>query len=235
MSSTATLLAPLRRVLFAQDCVLCAAASGDSLVCADCAADLPQLDTACPQCAEPSPDNQLCGACMVEPPAFDRTIAAWRYAFPLDRLVQALKYGGRLALADWFGNALAARLGTPTIDLVIPLPLHERRLRVRGFNQAIEIARRIATQQRLQLAPRALVRVRDTPAQMGLPHDARSRNVRDAFACPAPLAGTRIALVDDVMTTGATLNEAAKALKHAGAVHVENWVVARATSHVASF
>lgn len=235
MSSTAAFLAPLRRALFAQDCVLCAAASGDSLVCTDCAVGLPQLASACPQCAEPSPDNHLCGACLVESPAFDRTIAAWRYAFPLDRLVQALKYGGRLALADWFGSTLATRIGLPTVDLIIPLPLHERRLRTRGFNQAVEIARRIARLHRRRLITDALVRVRDTPAQMALPHDARSRNVRDAFACTASLAGARIALVDDVMTTGATLNEAARALKHAGAVHVENWVVARATSREASF
>lgn len=230
MSSPASLLEPLRRLLFTQDCVLCAAASGDSLVCADCVADLPRLNTACPKCAEPSPDDQLCGACLVEPPKFDRTIAAWRYAFPLDRLVQALKYGGRLALADWFGHALVQRIGTSTVDLVVPLPLHDRRLRTRGFNQAVEIARRPARQHGSRLATDTLVRVRDTTAQMGLPHDARKRNVRNAFDCPGSLAGKRVALVDDVMTTGATLNEAARALKDAGAIHVENWVVARATT-----
>ena len=221
-------LAALRRIFLAQDCVLCAAQSGDALVCGTCNAALPALSESCPQCALPSPAGQLCGQCLREPPAFDLTLAVWRYGFPLDRLIQALKYGSRLALADWFGRALAARVADARVDLIMPMPLHPARLRERGFNQALEIARRCAPVHGGRLVADGLLRLRDTPAQTSLPHDARALNMRDAFACAMPLAGLRLAVVDDVMTTGVTLNEAAKALRSAGAAHVENWVIARA-------
>jgi ComF family protein len=230
-TALATILATMRRALLAQDCVLCAAPSGDEALCHACAAELPALGPHCPQCANAVTADQHCGACLVAPPAFDATLAVWRYTYPLDRLVQALKYGGRLALADGFGRALASRVAAhaTAIDLIVPMPLHEKRLRARGFNQAVEIARALARcGGKTAIDTRALVRRRDTPAQAGLPHDARAGNVRGAFACTVPLDGMRIALIDDVMTTGATADAAARALKRAGAAHVENWVVARA-------
>ncbi|MBX6392893.1 MAG: ComF family protein [Burkholderiales bacterium] len=227
MSSIAAHFARLRRALLAQDCLLCAAPGGDGLLCAACAAELPQLAPGCPQCALPGTGGELCGRCLREAPAYDRTVACWRYAFPLDRLVQALKYGNRLALADWFGRALAAKTAQREVDLIVPMPLHRRRLRERGFNQAMEIARRLRGIGRL--APGALVRLKDTTPQTGLSDRERAQNVRGAFAATVPLSGLRIALVDDVMTTGASLHEAARALKRAGAADVENWVVARAT------
>src|SRR5690606_9394970 len=218
----------LRSALLAQDCALCAAPSGDALICATCTAELPAMTSACPQCGDASPGDQVCGACLAYPPAYDATIAAWRYDFPLDRLVQALKYGNRLALAAWFAEALAARLDERRVDLVVPLPLHARRLRERGFNQAMEIARRLRKPAGTPPAPNVLVRSADTAAQTGLSNEARKRNVRNAFIATQSLDGLRVALVDDVMTTGATLDAAARALKNAGAIHVENWVVARA-------
>src|SRR5690606_18562276 len=114
----------LRRLLLAQDCALCAAPSGDSLLCADCAAELPALGAVCPQCGDASPGGQLCGSCIAHPPAFDTTVAVWRYDFPVDRLIQALKYGHRLAFAGWFGETLATRVRDRAVDLVVPLPLH---------------------------------------------------------------------------------------------------------------
>lgn len=228
------MLAATRRVLLAQDCALCAAPAGEAALCAACTADLPVLGTHCPRCANPMTEAQLCGACAGTPPAFDATIAPWRYTYPLDRLVQALKYGGRLALAAEFGRALGACVAehSATVDRVIPMPLHAHRLRSRGFNQAVEIARALLrAYPGAQLDTHALMRRRDTPAQASLAHDARADNVRGAFVCRASLAGLRIALVDDVMTTGATADAAARALKRAGAIHVENWVVARAVVH----
>ncbi len=230
-TALATMYVTLRRVLLAQDCVLCAAPSGEGVLCDACAGDLPLLGPHCPRCANPAPADNPCGACGNAPPAFDATLAVWRYGYPLDRLVQALKYEGRLALAAEFGRALAARVAARAtmIDLIVPMPLHPRRLRERGFNQAVEIARALLrAAPHAAMDPHALVRRRDTPAQAGLAHDARARNVRDAFFCPVALDGRRIALIDDVMTTGATADAAARALRRAGASHVENWVVARA-------
>jgi ComF family protein len=220
----------LRRLL-AQDCILCAAPSGDTSFCAGCAQDLPVLGDACPRCAGPSPGGAVCGTCLSDPPSFDATVAAWRYGFPVDRLVLALKYGGRLALARAFGGALAARVADRQVNLLVPMPLAPPRLRERGFNQAMEIARALARGTRLTVEPHLVARVRDTPPQTDLPHDARAANVRGAFACTRAVAGRSLAIVDDVMTTGASLEELARTLKRAGAARVENWVVARAWRH----
>jgi len=214
--------------LLAQDCVLCGAASGDALLCSGCADDLPRLHDACPRCAGPSVGCEVCGACLADAPSFDATVAVWRYEFPLDRLVHALKYRGRLPLAAPFGEALAAKVTGRRVDAVLAMPLAPARLAERGFNQAVEIARhairRTGGAGRLELASR----IRDTAPQTGLPHDARAANVRGAFACAEPMAGMTVAVVDDVMTTGASLEELARTLKRAGAARVENWVVARA-------
>ncbi len=219
--------ARLARSLLGQDCVLCAAASGDELLCAPCAADLPRLADACPQCAGPSPGGAVCGGCLTRPPHFDATIAAWRYEFPVDRLVLALKFGRRLALADAFGAALAGVVRGRPVDALVPMPLGAARLGERGFNQALEIARHVARRNGVALAPELARRVRDTAPQTDLPHDARAANVRGAFECDTGVAGRALAIVDDVMTTGASLEELARTLKRAGATRVESWIVAR--------
>jgi ComF family protein len=221
------LRATVVRSLLGQDCVLCAAASGERLVCAACAADLPLLGAACPQCAGPSPGSAVCGACTAQPPQFDATIAPWRYEFPVDRLVLALKFGRRLALAEALGGALADCAAGRRVDALVPMPLGHARLAERGFNQALEIARHVARRGGLGLAPELARRVRDTAPQTGLPHDARAANVRGAFECGPDAAGRTLAVIDDVMTTGASLEELARTLKRAGAARVENWVVAR--------
>jgi ComF family protein len=217
----------LARSVLGQDCVLCAAASGERLLCEACVADLPRVAEACPQCAGPSPGGAVCGACATHPPPFDATIAPWRYEFPVDRLVLALKFGRRLALAEAFGTALAERAAGRSVDALVPMPLGRGRLAERGFNQALEIARHLARAAGLALAPGLAHRVRDTAPQTGLPHEARAANVRGVFECEADAAGRTLAVIDDVMTTGASLAELARTLKRAGAVRVENWVVAR--------
>lgn len=214
--------------LLAQDCVVCRAPSGDAPVCDGCRADLPQIGLACPCCALPSPGGQRCGACLTEPPDFDATIAAWRYAAHAAALVHAYKYGGRLALGPFFAATLAERVGAlPPVDAIVPMPLAHARLAERGFNQSLEIARPLAALLRVPLAPRAVRRTRETADQTGLDAQARRRNVRGAFRVDADVHGVRIAVLDDVMTTGATLDELARALKGAGAASVTNWVVAR--------
>ena len=210
----------------AQDCVVCGAGSGDELLCPPCRADLPALHECCPRCATPSGGGAVCGACLARPPHFDVTIAAWHYEFPCDRLIQALKYRARLPLAAFFAQALAARIDH-RVDLVVPMPLHRTRLAERGFNPCVEIARELARMTGNVLAAAGARRLRHTAPQTRLPFAERAANVRGAFACAADVRGRRVAVVDDVMTTGTTLDELAGTLKAAGAEAVENWVVAR--------
>lgn len=172
--------------------------------------------------------SEPCGACLRHPPAFDRTRAALAYAFPLDRLIPRLKYHGQLAIASALGDCLVRAVETaPRPDRLIAMPLHPARLRARGFNQAGEIARTLARRLQLPLDATSCRRVRDTPPQMGLRRDVRRRNLHGAFVCTSDMRGLRIGIVDDVMTTGASLDELAKTLRRAGAASVEAWVVAR--------
>jgi ComF family protein len=221
------------RLALPQRCELCTGVSGVELVCDACMRDLPWLAGACPVCALPTRRSGVCGQCLNGPPPFDATIAAFSYAFPIDRLIHSLKYQGRLALAEWCADAILSRRersGAPAgfrPQHLIALPLAIERQRERGYNQSQEIARTIGARTGIALLPRALLRVRATPPQAALPWTERAKNVRGAFACELDLSGLTIAVVDDVMTTGASLAEAARILKAAGAERVENWVVAR--------
>jgi ComF family protein len=217
---TLTALAP-------QDCLLCGSFSGDAQLCGGCAAELPRLPgNRCPICAEASPDAAVCGACLKMPPQFDATFAAHRYSFPTDKLVQALKYQRRLATADFFAGAMLAG-PHPQGDVIVPLPLHPRRLAERGFNQSAEIARPLARRLKLPLQLDGCVRSRDTAPQASLPWKERRKNIRRAFECSLDLTGRSVIVVDDVMTTGATLDEFARTLKACGAKRVTNWVAVR--------
>ena len=212
-------------------CVLCGAGNQTSPVCTHCAASLPCMPAGqCACCAEPLPAahdaTARCGRCNADSPAFDATLAVWAYAFPIDIQVQALKYRQRLVVAGWMAEAMADRLGELPVDLMLPVPLSARRLAERGFNQSVELSRIVAA--RRKLSPGRFVRrIRDTTPQAGLPWKARAGNLRNAFACDIALAGQHVLVIDDVMTTGATLNELARTLKAAGAARVTNLVAAR--------
>jgi len=210
-----------------QACQLCGAEGKKGMLCGPCLEDLPWLPARrCAQCAVPLASGGICGACLDRPPRFDRVEAVFAYGFPVDGLVQACKYGGRLALAGLLGGQLA-RAVTGGVDAIVPMPLAARRLAERGFNQALEIARPVARATRVPLLRNACRKVADTPPQAALPWDERARNVRRAFVCDADFRGMRVAVVDDVLTTGATLNKLARVLRKAGAVEVVGWVVAR--------
>ena len=226
--SLARRIANLANFAFGGSCYLCRGAA-EGVLCAECDAELPRLEaTVCPRCALPSPGGALCGRCLAHPPAYDATVAALAYEFPADVLVQGLKFRGELALAPLLGRLLAARLPRGTrVDFIVPVPLSRARLRERGCNQALEIARPLAAATGCKLAPFLAERSRDTPPQLDLPLEERARNVRGAFRCTQVPERAEIALVDDVMTAGATLEELAAALKRAGAARVVNWVVAR--------
>ena len=210
-----------------QHCLLCTAPATAQSLCADCYAQLPWLTTTrCPQCALPTNDGSVCGACLARPPRFDGVTAAFAYAWPLAPLIHQYKYAGNLALARLLGQALASRI-TRGADLIIPLPLAPQRLRSRGFNQALEIARLISRLTGVPLAADACRRVRESAPQASLPWKERAQNIRGVFVCDIDLSGQRVAVIDDVLTTGATLNELARNLRQAGAIEIQGWVVAR--------
>jgi ComF family protein len=214
----------LASLLFGGSCFLCRGRARE-LLCGECDADLPRLDEAlCPRCALASPGGALCGRCLSSSPAYDATRAALAYEFPADALVHALKFRGELALAPLLASFLMDRTRVDTVDHVVAVPLAAKRLRERGYNQSVEIARHL---RKHALDVGLCERTRDTRPQIELPYDERQSNIRGAFRCTRTLVGARIAVVDDVMTTGATLNELARTLKAAGAVYVVNWVVAR--------
>jgi ComF family protein len=214
-------------------CLVCQGRAADGRgFCAECAAALPVLGPACPQCAAPhdiGADNTCCGRCQTEPPAYNASTALFRYSFPIDRLIQGLKYHGQLHHARVLGELLAARLAArPTPECILPVPLHPARLRERGYNQSLELARILARRLGVKLDYRALQRTRPTVPQTGLALDERARNVRKAFTLAPGFNARRVAVVDDVMTSGHTVNAVAKCLRRAGVEEVEVWVVARA-------
>ncbi|MBI1175515.1 MAG: ComF family protein [Sideroxydans sp.] len=223
--------AKLEQLLPAQPCLLCGAYSRHRGWCAACDAGLPYLDSAhCPVCALPTPNGAICGRCLQHPPRFSHTVAAFTYAFPLDKLVHALKYGEQLALAESLAERLVQRIEQRP-ECILPMPLHPARLRERGFNQSQELARRIARKLDVPLLADSVHRIRDTTPQSALPWKQRKRNMRNAFSCSENLDGLHIGIVDDVMTSGATLDELARILRRAGAREVSAWVVARTLPH----
>lgn len=220
----------LFKAIFKQRCILCSSYQGTDLgICEPCLQDLPwHQANQCLQCALLS-DGRTCGNCLAAPPSFDATYAVFTYNFPLDKLLQQYKYRDTLQLSYSFATLLQQKLKLDhrKIDLVIPMPMHNKRLQERGFNQALEIARLLCNASELTLDYIACQRTKLTPPQASLPLKERAKNIRGVFSCQKNLQGLNIALIDDVMTTGASLDELAKTLKQAGAAHVECWVVAR--------
>ncbi|QID19849.1 ComF family protein [Nitrogeniibacter mangrovi] len=207
-------------------CVVCGRAEHVRL-CDGCRADLPHSGSACPVCAINCPGGQVCGACLTRPPAFDATVAAFRYAHPVDRLIQSLKYGHDLAVAHALGGIMAQVRPTARFDLIMPVPLHRARLAQRGFNQSVELARAMVGRGVEAICLDGLVRHRATMPQAGLSLTERRRNLRRAFVPRRTFVGQSVLVVDDVMTTGATLDAVARCLKQAGAREVVNLVCAR--------
>lgn len=155
-------------------------------------------------------------------------MAALRYEFPLDVLIQELKYRHQLAIAPLLGAELAKCVqSAPCPDVLLPMPLHPSRLRERGFNQALELAKIVAGRLGLPLLTQGAERIRATPPQVGLPWKERAKIVRGAFACTVDLSGKHVAILDDVMTTGTSLHELGLALRKQGAAEISAWVVAR--------
>lgn len=227
-----SLAGALQRFVLPYRCLLCGAAGDDHLdLCGDCARELPRNRLCCARCALPLPEPAaLCGQCQRRPPPWDSAWAPFRYAWPLDRLESRFKFSANLAA----GRVLASlwlREPPPadSPDWIVPVPLHVGRLRQRGYNQALELARPLARSLGPLLRFDGLVRHRATAAQTELGALQRRRNVRGSFVASERVAWpAHVALLDDVMTTGATLAECARVLKRAGVQRVDVWALARA-------
>lgn len=220
--------------LFPGNCLLCAARTPvRQSLCVGCAAALPRITTACPRCAAPLAEASAtaCGTCQQHQLHFDATQALFHYQPPIDHLIQNLKYHRQLSLARVLGSLLAEHLqagAVPRPDMLVPVPLHHTRLRERGYNQSLELARVVARRFDLPLTTHAVKRVRATTPQTTLTSNERRRNVRNVFHTTVDFSGKRVAIVDDVMTSGHTVNALAKCLRRAGAVGIVVWVAARA-------
>lgn len=218
---------PFPTRLFRQACAVCSLAPGP--VCAGCEADFfPAAQRRCGVCAiRLHGDDLVCGHCLASPPCFHCATALADYAPPVDAMVMALKFGARLELASVFGGLLAQRVTATANTLVVPVPLAFERMSERGFNQSLQIARAFCRAGGARLAAGAVRRVRHAPPQQTLALDARRRNVRGAFEMAGDVRGRDVMVVDDVMTSGSTMDEIARLLVSSGAAHVHALVVAR--------
>ncbi len=230
---------PLLSVLFPSRCLLCQH-SADTVVelCAGCLAGLPHNTRCCQRCALPlaveAGKSLICGRCIKQPPAFDYAYSLFSYQDEIIKLVHQLKFSEKITYARSIGELLRMRLQAEAAlekdkpDCLLPVPLHQSRLRQRGFNQSIEISRVISKKLAIPIECHAVVRQRSTDAQTGLDAKQRRRNMKGAFKMAAEFNAGHVLIVDDVVTTGATTNELAKLLKKNGVRRVGVLSIARA-------
>lgn len=230
-------LSVIEHWLYPPTCLLCGDAGEGGLdLCGGCLESLPRIQEACTRCALPLAHpgfNGLCGECQQTPPAYDAALALFHYQQPVRHLIQALKFGGRLDCARTLGRLLAEHLAEHPHrpDALVPVPLHPRRYRERGFNQSAEIALELSRRLAIPLHASLCTRIRHTPAQAGLSARQRRVNVQRAFQVADTGLPRHVAIVDDVVTTGTTVNELARTLRAAGVVCIQVWAVARVSDH----
>ena len=221
-------------------CALCGGAGQAAGIdlCDACEADLPSNEHCCERCGEPlqhalADAGRLCGACLRRAPRFDSSVIPFRYAYPMDHMIRRFKYGRAIALGRVLGELFARRLSAlapqARPQLLIPVPLAQQRFVERGYNQAIVLAEHIHRGSGISISTDLLVRTRNTREQAGLTQRERHVNIRRAFTLTRKPAVAHVAIVDDVVTTGSTVDEIARVLKRAGVKHVEVWAIAHAT------
>lgn len=227
-------LRSVQTVIWQSTCVLCGGRGQEGLdLCAECEADFALNAVACGRCAQSlsAGATLVCGACLRRPPRFDAAYCPFTYAYPLDHMVRALKYRGAVAQGRVLSELLAKRLplirGGPLPEMLIPVPLAQQRFCERGYNQAIELARYVERRLGIPMRTDIAIRTRETREQAALDGKERRKNIRGAFAALAK-PPRHVAILDDVVTTGSTVDELARVLRRAGARRVEVWAVARA-------
>lgn len=215
-------------------CRLCGTATDGALLCRPCAVELPWNNVCCPGCALPTAIAAPCPACLAKPEAFDRAFSAFRFEGPVQGAVHGLKYSAQFASASLLAGLMAERLAQraePLPQRLVPMPLARGRQFRRGYNQAEQLATALGGLLHIEVLPLAASRVRETEDQIGKTRRERQENVKGAFAVSTAVAGLPIALIDDVMTTGASLAELSRAARAAGALRIEAWTAARAVLH----
>jgi len=230
------LLQRLISTVYPPRCVLCGSTGfNDMDICEVCYADLPWIESACTQCALPlakhSGDQLKCGQCLQKPPVFDRSVSLFSYEKEAVTLIHQLKFNEKLAYSRLLGGMLASALDKNAAELpecILPVPLYKKRLKQRGFNQSIELARPAAKAFNIPLDMQSVIRVRNTQSQTGLDRKQRRKNIRAAFEIVDPISAQHVVVVDDVVTTTSTVNELARLLKRAGVRRVDVWSIARA-------
>lgn len=227
----------LKNNLLPPYCTLCLAPTATKALCDGCYHDLPWLDNKqCSRCALPlETTDSICGGCLKHQPSFDHCKALFKYRSPIDTLISQFKYEGNLAIGELLTTMLVSHLSNcsmnPAPDLLIPMPLHSSRLQERGFNQAGILANALSKHFAIPLDHHLCKRVRATRHQMGLNARVRKKNLRNAFSCTRSITDKSVVIVDDVVTTGATVNELASTLRRAGAHRIEVWCLARTPAH----
>jgi len=225
--------------LYPPICLLCNSPDTDGIdICNACLADLPHNTNSCRICALPltqySSDHPVCGNCLRQTPPFDSCHAAFTYSFPISNLISRFKFSNKLENGRLLSSLLirsieANRLPLP--GLILPVPLHRSRLRERGFNQAMELAQPLGRHFGIPVDIKSCKKIRPTEAQSNLHKRERQRNIRGAFSLQTKLEHAHVVLLDDVVTTGSTVGELARLLKHNGVQRVDVWALARAAPH----
>ncbi|WMS89182.1 ComF family protein [Pleionea litopenaei] len=227
----------MQALLPPSSCALChQAITSRRWLCTACHSSLPQDRRHCLSCSAPiinrhqQTQESRCGQCLISPPSIDRLISVFEYDYPIDWWITQFKFQQNTRLASWFGFQIFQKIicdSGVNVDCLIPIPLHSKRLKMRGFNQSQLLARNLAKRLNLPYRLTSVKRIKPTQAQSGLSENARRRNLNQAFSIVEAVA-PRIALIDDVYTTGSTVNSLAKAFKAAGCRYVEAWVIAQA-------
>jgi len=215
--------------LFPQPCFLCGKINTQA-ICADCQNDLPYLQTACTHCGRDLPISDICGNCSAQPPLFHQAKALFSYTYPMDILIQVAKFQRNFAILKMLGDLMGQHFKQEKLpNLLIPIPLHRKRLHERGYNQAREMAKNISFHTGIAWNDSLCQRIKNTPQQARLSARKRRRNLKNAFTVnELPQEWQHIVLIDDVMTTGSTANELAKMLFKAGARRIDVWCCAHA-------
>lgn len=232
-----TILKKLECLLFPYLCVLCWRASDrERDLCSECDENLPRLTTFCQQCADrihTCPEQAfICGKCLKDSPFYDYTVPLFEYTEPIDTLIHRLKFGKKLLYARLLGELMANALSERYQDVllpecIVPVPLHSKRLRDRGFNQSLELGRAISHRLKIPMEPFLCKRVKNTVQQSSIPIDQRKQNVEQSFVYQGRRFYERVAILDDVVTTGFTVNALSQALKANGVIEVTVWCCAR--------
>ena len=226
----------LFNIIFPHACILCSQKTHREIdLCQACEGDLGVIENPCRNCGKSLPkDTTICGQCLKQSPYFDKTIAALSYEIPTTKLITVLKFHHRLINAKILGTLLSKKLSSAEKpDVIIPVPLHKKRLRKRGFNQSIEIAKPISKKLGIPIDCFSCQRIRHTEPQALIKAKHRRKNVRNAFQVNPNFKAHHVAIIDDVLTTGNTVNELARALKKAGVEKVSVWSAARTDSNLA--